>query len=74
MAWIPTPEVAAARDFGNKFGFDQVIVLHRNSQTGFIGYASWGKTRALCDDAKTLADQSLEAMEDMLFRRGLGDR
>lgn len=72
MAWNPSPEVAAARDFGTKFGFDQVIVLHRNSQTGFIGYASYGKTKALCDDAKTLADRAFEAMEDDLVRRAMG--
>ena len=74
MAWNPSPEVAAARDFGNKFGFDQVIILHRNSRTGFIGYASYGRTKALCEDAETLADRAFEAMEDDLIRRGMGDR
>jgi hypothetical protein len=65
MAWNPSPEVAAARDFGKKFGADQVIVLFRLAD-GRLGYASYGKTRALCDATKELADAALEAVEGKL--------
>ena len=62
MAWNPSPEVAAARDFGEKFGDDQVIILRVNYTTRQMGYASWGKTRALCDDAERLAELAYESV------------
>lgn len=66
MAWNPSPEVAAARDFGEKFGDTQVIILRINRVKGTIGYTSWGKTRQLCDDAKRLADVAYGAVYETL--------
>jgi len=64
MAWNPAPEVAAARDFGNKFGAEQVIILHIKGDR--VGYASYGKTRQLCAATRPLADAALTAvMEEM---------
>ncbi len=66
MAWNPHPEVAAARDFGKKFGKDRVIIIHVNDATGDMGYASYGRTRALCDDTKRLADATFEAVQKVM--------
>lgn len=60
MAWNPHPQVAAARDFGKKFGLDQVIIL--GLKEGDYLIASYGKTRALCD----LAEQIAERLENLL--------
>lgn len=68
MAWNPSPEVAAARDYGRKFGADQVIILHVNTRTGAMGYASYGATRKLCDDTKELADVAYGAMANHMTR------
>lgn len=62
MAWNPSPEVAAARDFGKKFGADQVIILYRNTKTDQQCYASYGATKALCDATKHLADVAYDAI------------
>jgi len=63
MAWNPSPEVAAARDFGNKFNAKQVIILYitETPQGDAIAYASYGKTRKLCDGAVPIADAAFDA-------------
>jgi len=55
MAWNPSPEVAAARDFGKKFVADRVVIFY-TTERGGCGYASYGKTKALCADAKRIGD------------------
>jgi len=55
MAWNPTPQVAHARSFARKFGADRVVILY-TTPAGKAGYASYGKTRALCAATKRLAD------------------
>ncbi len=60
MTWNPDPKVAAARDYGKKFGQDIVILI---SLTGdLLEYASWGKTKALCTEAASLADIAFEKL------------
>ncbi len=71
MAWNPSPEVAAARDFGKKFGWDEVIVLHLNTKTGRMGYASYGETVKLCAETRKLADVAIKAVFDHLEKGGL---
>lgn len=65
MAWNPAPEVAAARDFGKRFGARRVVILFE-SEDGRIGYASYGKTRVLCDETKGVADAAYEAFGESL--------
>ena len=60
MAWNPTPEVAAAREFARKFGADRVVILYTTA-AGPMGYASYGETKALCADAKRLGDELYDA-------------
>jgi hypothetical protein len=58
MAFNPSPKVAAARDFGNQFGADIVFIVHINTITEKIGYASWGQTPKLCAVAKGYAESA----------------
>ena len=62
MAWNPSSKVAAARDIGKRFGKDQVIVLMIDSKLGTLEYASYGKTKELCADAKALADIAFDSL------------
>jgi hypothetical protein len=55
MAVNFAPEVQAARDFSKQFGADRVVVIY-TTDSGQIGYASYGKTRERCASAKRLAD------------------
>jgi len=62
MAWNPTPEVGAARDFGQKFGYDEVIVL-AVKRDGTVNGWSYGRTRALCDRAGTYLEPVCTRLE-----------
>lgn len=68
MAWNPAPEVAAARDFGARFGAERVVILYALPD-GRIGYASYGKTRKLCDATKDVAEASLKAFGEAIVRQ-----
>ncbi len=57
MVWNPGPEVAAARDIGNKFGWDQVVILGINRVTRKYGVTTYGKTKRLCAETKLIGDQ-----------------
>jgi len=56
MAWNPSPKVAAAQEIGQRFGKDQVIVFMIDRKKDIVEYASWGKTKSLCDNARKIAD------------------
>lgn len=66
MAWNPSPKVAAARDIGEKFGKQEVIVIMIDHRSGTMEYASWGTTVNLCRSAKKKADVAYEAVEEYL--------
>ena len=68
MAWNPSPEVAAARDFATKFGADRVVILYTTA-SGQIGYDSYGKTKALCKEAAVLGDIAYQAVYDELAKK-----
>jgi hypothetical protein len=59
MAWNPEPKVAAARDFGKKFGADRVIIYYVQPD-GKFGYASYGETKKLCAEAGRVAEKSFD--------------
>lgn len=67
MAWNPSPEVAAARDFGNKFNGNRVVIVW-TTDDGRIGYASYGRTKKLCDETKGLAEAAYAAVMKELER------
>jgi len=56
MAWNPSPKVADCRDIARKWGYDQVVVLAVNTQTGTFETVSYGETAALCAAAKKIND------------------
>ena len=60
MAFNPDPKVAAARNFGNKFNKDMVIILSLKGDK--LEYASYGTTKNLCSKAKKLADVAFGAI------------
>lgn len=60
MAWNPSPKVAAARDIGQRFGKDIVVVLAIHD--GVLEAISYGRTRALCAEAKRWSDLAFEAL------------
>jgi hypothetical protein len=62
MAWNPSPKVAAARDYGKKFGFDQVVVIGINNRRNIMASASYGVTKKSCDEARILADAAYDAV------------
>ena len=60
MAWNPSPEVAVARDAAGRLGADRAVIVF-TLPDGRFGYASYGKTRELCANARKLADRLFEA-------------
>lgn len=57
MAWNPEPKVAAVRDYGKKFGRDMVIIIAIDEGGGQFDLVSYGKTKTLCAEAKSLSDK-----------------
>jgi hypothetical protein len=66
MAWNPSPKVAAARDYGNKFGADQVIIIAIDNKRETIEAVSYGETKRLCAETKGLADVAYHAVIEAL--------
>lgn len=66
MAFNPSPKVAAARDAAQKFNYPIAILVFINETSRKIEYASYGKTKSLCDRAKTFGDMILDEIEDFV--------
>jgi len=66
MAWNPSPKVASAREYGKKFGADQVIIIAIDNRKETIEAVSYGETRQLCAETKSLADVAYKAVCDAL--------
>lgn len=55
MAWNPEPEVAVARDAAKALGDVPIcVVIWLTNDGQRVGVASYGRSRALCDDAGRL--------------------
>lgn len=63
-----SPQIAAAREIAERFGQDQVIVLMVSRRHGTIRYASYGRTRRLCAEARRIADRAYEAVFECFSR------
>ena len=61
MAFNPSKEVAIARDAAAKLGSDRAIIFY-TLPDGRYGYASYGKTPALCRQARKEADSIFDAV------------
>jgi hypothetical protein len=73
MAWNPSAEVQVARGASLALTgacgheVDRIVILY-TTVDGKMGYASYGKTAALCGSAKRLADAAYEAMRAQLVK------
>lgn len=73
MAWNPSPEVQVARDVASRLGLlgkshvRQVVIIYTTDDEQ-LGMVSYGKNKALCDQAKLLGDKlyqrTIEHFED----------
>lgn len=63
MAWNPEPNVGAARDFGKKFGYSQVLIIGIDQVSGAFGVVSYGETKTLCADAEKRAKKLQKFIE-----------
>lgn len=48
--------IKTARELGQAFDFDQVIIMARNSRTNMQHVTTWGSTRELCDETALVAN------------------
>lgn len=60
MAWNPSAEVAVARDFGKKFGYDKVYIIAVNEEKGTFQTISYGETKKKCGEARICSDKIYE--------------
>ena len=61
MAWNPSPKVAAARDYAQKF--DKAMVLIIGFSPEGIEVVSFGKNKPLCEEAKKYGDRIVDCLE-----------
>jgi hypothetical protein len=64
MSWNPSYKVAACRAIAQKWGKQQVIILAIDPEAGTLEYASYGETKALCAEARRLADIAYQSVMD----------
>jgi hypothetical protein len=60
MAFNPSPKVAAARDYANKFGENMVVIVAISGHQFEV--ISFGQTKDLCGRAKKYADKIHDCM------------
>ncbi len=51
------PPVGSARNIGEKYGLNRVVVMWTDDERERFGFASWGKDKATCRSAKQLANE-----------------
>lgn len=64
MAFNPSPKVADCREIAKKWNKPQIIILAIDPIAGTLEYASYGESKAHCDEAKRLADVAYQAITD----------
>lgn len=63
MAWNPSPKVADCREIARKWGGKhQVVIIAIDRAAGTIEMATYGQTKALCNDAKRMGDAAYDAV------------
>lgn len=63
MAWNPSPKVADCREIARKWGKKhQVIILALDRDAGTVEMATYGETKALCNDARRLGDAAWDGV------------
>lgn len=71
MAWNPTPEVAALRDYAKRFGGEYIVLIHINEREEKMGVVTYGETREKCGRAKKLGDVAYNAVYKDIEESGL---
>jgi hypothetical protein len=56
MAFNPSPKVAAARDYGNKFDRDIVVIISFNKKSSRYEIVSYGKTKEFCNKGEMIGN------------------
>ena len=69
MAFNPSPEIAAARNFAHRFCKEQVIIVGIDRLLGTLAVYTYGQNKALCDDAKIVGDAVYAAAYKALERK-----
>ncbi len=67
MAWNPSPEVQVARDAAKALGAIKGVTVDRciinwTSDSGKVGYSSFGLTSKLCGEARRMGDVVYDAL------------
>lgn len=62
MAWNPPPKVADCRTISRRWNKKQIIIIAIDTDEGTVETVSYGETKALCAEAKHLADAAHEAV------------
>lgn len=62
MAFNPSPKVADCRDIARKWNKPQIIILAVDPIAGTLEYASYGESKAHCNEAKRLANAAYQAI------------
>jgi len=65
MAWNLSEEVAVARNAAQQLSADRVVIVYTTS-SGQFGYASYGRDKSLCANAKRLGDVLFERTREYL--------
>lgn len=64
MAWNPSPDVAAARSFGDKFRRPVVVVFSIDASGEAFHITTYGQTKKLCALAGAFGEQIADAVRD----------
>ena len=64
MVFNSGAKAAEGRDIAKKWSKPQIIILAIDPIAGTLEYASYGESKAHCDEAKRLADVAYQAIMD----------
>lgn len=65
MAWNPSGKVKDCRRIAEEWGDkDQVIIIALDRRLNTIASATYGKSKALCTEAKRLGDAAYDAVRN----------
>ena len=71
MSWKNNPHIMAAREYAQRFGFDEVIMVGIKLKNGTVETASYGRNGILCRQAWNCSDMIVETVKDFFADSGL---
>jgi hypothetical protein len=66
------PTIEAAKAIAERYGLDRIVIYFQTGE-GRNGYASYGKTKDLCDSTQKIAERMLHVAEESLENGRLSD-